>query len=532
MSEINTTIAMAGQDARDVTTLPWLENPSNPLDDAIEDSGNSRRKLRVTPDTAITLAAVWQAVNVLSGDVAQLPLKVYQRTGEGKQPDRSHPTWRLLHRRPSRFHGPFQFKQLMMYRVLLTGNAYAYILRKGDAVEELVPLDNDAVRVDIREGQPVYYWTDSSGSESGPIGPDDMFHLRGAGNDMLCGQSVVSIARESLSVGMSAQKYGEQYFANDATPRLAIEVGERTDKDAAKHMLKVWERRHSGPSNAGRPALLDSGSKLHVFGVSNEDAQFLESREFSRSEVASWFNLPPHKVGDLTRATFSNIEQQSIDYVTNSLRPWLVRWQDECNAKLFSEQEIRTDSHVAEFIVNALLQGDFQSRSEGYSQAIQSGWLSRNEARGFENLNPINGLDEPLAPLNMAPAGSHGDEVDEDTRSVFVDAASTAIGKAYQRVMSHAAKEAANEGRLSAWIHTNQSKEKELISSLVASIFERSKKKGITEKTPDQVADNIWSEVVRSLNEEIESEQPKLKSRVNAKAADCPIKIETFLKEQ
>lgn len=539
------TVAGAGLDVRS------LENPSTPVDAVWDDTPAADMPVRVTPTTAVTMAAVWQAVNVLSGDVAQLPVKIYRRlSGDSKDTDRSHPAWRLLHRRPHRDFGPFQFKQWMMYHALLRGNAYARIRRVGGVSVELVPLEPWTVTPELVSGELVYrYYSADGGSET--YQPGEMLHLRGPGGDVLCGQSVIGIARDSLSVGMAAQRYGERYFANDARPGIAIEVGEKVGPEAAANTLKHWDRRHAGSHNARRTALLDNGSKLHTYSMSNEDAQFLSTREFSRSEVASWFNLPPHKVGDLTRATFSNIEQQSIDYVVYSLMPWLVRWQDECNAKLFTEEEIAADSHFCEFEVAALLRGDFQGRTDGYASAIQSGWMTRNEVRAKENLNPIDGLSEPLSPLNMAPAGEAGDsdpleppeDDDEDggdsrqaLRGVFEWALGQALQRSWQRTLSHAAKAAKTHGDLHTWWTVCAADERAHALGQVAPIMGRAILAGVARKDTradeDSVADAFARDAGAAIARELDAPEGGLKMRLNRLAGQCPLDASNFLEVQ
>lgn len=380
-----------------------LDNPQANVAEVVwDDDGDRETGVVVNAATAKTLAAFWQALNAISGDVAQLPLKVYQRTGAGKDEAIGHPTYRLLHRRPCPELGPFQFKQLMTMRCLSWGNAYAFIERLGGSVAAMWPMESERVTPFRRDGV-LYYTYQTEKGEQQVLDASEVFHLRGPGDDGLAGASVVKLARDSLAVGMQAQKYGARYFANDAKPGIVLEFPEPMKKEAAENILKNWAKRHGGTKNAGKPAFLDSGGKVSSFGVSNDDAQFLQTREFSRSEIASWLNVPPHRVGDMTHATFSNIEQQSIDYVTYSLMPWLVRWQDECNAKLFATNEV--DSYYAEFVVDALLRGDAVSQMTALTQGLAWGVYNHDEVRSMKNLNPIpagNGQ-KHFVPLNMAP---------------------------------------------------------------------------------------------------------------------------------
>lgn len=534
MDALTTTVfAGAGLDAR------AIENPSCPLEP--EDwLPAADWQANITPTTALNLAAVWQATNVLSGDVAQLPVKVFRRRNDGgREADRAHPTWRLLHRQPAEYLGPFQFKQLMMFRALLWGNAYAFIARKSGVPVALRPLEPESVVPEMKAKRLVYKWTDENGNQD-TLDSSDVFHLRGPGGDTLQGQSVITNARDSLAVGRDAQRYGANFFRNNAAPRVALSFPDALDGTAAKNILRHWERRHAGAENAGRAAILDRGGKVELFSMSNEDAQFLETREFSRTEVASWFNLPPHKVGDLTRATFSNIEQQSIDYVTYSLTPWLVRWQDECNAKLFLESEIAADSHYCEFEVNALLRGDAKSRSEFYNNGVMGGWLVRNEVRALENMNALEGLDEPLQPLNMVTPGEAEAEDDEtpppeddsdDLRGLYETLLQIAVERAHRRMISAAARSAGTLGALGAFVDGDLPRQRASAVETLETTVEKGRSLGLLKCSAADIADKLTESVRRALLEELEKPAKGLKERVNSHAATPFVDAAAILSE-
>ena len=512
-----------------------IENPSDPLEP--DDWWNpTPGHERITPETAVNLASVWQAVNVLSGDVAQLPAKVYRRNERGREADRAHPAWRLVHRRPAPHLGPFQFKQLMMMRVLLHGNAYAYIRKQQGIPVALQPLEPSEIVPELINGQHKYVWTGTDGNRQ-VLDRSDIFHLRGPGGDLLAGQSVISIASDSLWVGKAAQKFGGHFFENDATPRIVLHFPEAMSAEAIKNTLKHFESRHSGPAKAGRPAVMDKGGKIQQFSMSNEDAQFLQTREYSRGEVASWFNLPPHKVGDLTRATFSNIEQQSIDYVVYGLMPWLIRWQEECNEKLFSEEEIEADSHYCEFSVTALLRGDSKSRAEFYQSAIAAGWMTPNEARVLENLNEIEGLSEPMRPLNMAPAGGSvdddggdsGDGANDIVRSLYKSLLDIAVERGHRRVVSTACRSAGKPGTLQAFIDGDLARQRDVVREAVRAEVEKSEGLGISVTPADEIADAVVGSIRSALLVELEGPAKGLRDRVNSYAAKPLVDTASFM---
>lgn len=389
-----------------------LDNPANKTDVVWDDESTADRPIRVTPESAQTFAPWWQGLNVIANGVAQLPLKVYQKNDSGRKEADGHASHKVLHRQPNKEMGPFTFKHLLQFWASSWGNGYAYIDRQGTPnVDSLWPIHPEIVTPFRVNGELFYDVVDMKGGRETYFA-SEIFHLRGPGDDGLQGKSVVKLARESLTVGLQAQRYGGQFFRNDAKPGIVIEVPNAVTEETAKNMLKHWERRHGGAHNAARPAFLDNGAKVSQFSMSNEDAQFLETRQFSKSEVAGWLILPPHMVGDLSRATFSNIEQQSIDYVVNSLMPWLIRWQDECNAKLLKPSEIESGSHYAEFIVEARLRGDFLSQMQGFQIGLTCGIYNQDEVRERLNLNRLpNNLGQTFYySQNMTPVGTAREE--------------------------------------------------------------------------------------------------------------------------
>jgi HK97 family phage portal protein len=288
---------------------------------------------------------------------------------------------------------------MLQGHLALRGNAYNQIITnaKGEVVE-LMPLHPDRIRLELLpSGEYRYRFTDRFGTES-VLPRGEVWHLRGLSSDGLMGMSPIELARENLGMALAAQDYGARFFANDAKPTGGwIEFpGSFKDSEAKKVFRESYQQAQSG-ANRGKVLVLENGMKFHEVGVTNKDAQFLELRKFQITDVARLFRVPPHMIGDLDRATFSNIEQQSLEFVMHTMTPWAERWE----ASIESELLLEGDDIEVEFDFANLMRGDAASRASFYQSGIQNGWLTRNEARIAENLNPLDGLDEPLRPLNM-----------------------------------------------------------------------------------------------------------------------------------
>jgi HK97 family phage portal protein len=368
----------------------------------------------ITSESALQLTAVYACVRVLAEGVSTLPFMLY-REGEDGAKDRMRDHWlyRLFARRPNQFQNPMEFREMMQGHLALRGNAYAHIVsnRRGD-VTDLIPMHPDRTTLEmLSDTNWRFRYRQLDGTEL-VLTRGEVFHVRGLSGDGVCGYSPIQCARKALSAGIAAQDYGMRFFLNDARPPGWIEYpGQFKDDEQRRLFRERYQDQQSGP-NRHKVAIFDLGMKFHEVKVSNDDAQFIETRKFSISEIARLFRVPPHMIGDLERATFSNIEQQSLEYVTNTLRPWLVRWEEAIRYTFLEED---TDLNV-EFPVTALLRGDAQARSTYYHNGILDGWMTRNEARVMESLNPLEGLDEPLRPLNMVEENEAEDLPDQTGR--------------------------------------------------------------------------------------------------------------------
>ena len=374
-------------------------------------SGGAKSGAVVTQKTVMGISAVWRAVGIISETIASLPLEVYKTLpGGGSQLDTTHPIHSLVNMEPSQLHTSFCWRQTGQAHLLLSGNFYCQIFRSGPgnitpewlrilAPEDVEPI---TVRGQNTEGfgqtqDGVFY---KIRGQKGVVPSSDIIHIAGLGFDGVKGLSVLSYHRENLGMSISATDYGASFFANGAHLGAVLSVqGSLTDA-AYERLQKQWKAR-GGARNAGSTEILEHGAKYEKVALSPQDAMFLETREFQVSEVARMFGLPPHLLADLRRATFSNIEQQAIEYVTYTIRPWAKRWEQELNRKLFKVSE--RGKYFVRFNLNALLRGDSAARARFYNSMIMSGVFTPDEVRTLENLNPMGGNAAKLQiPRNIA----------------------------------------------------------------------------------------------------------------------------------
>lgn len=361
----------------------------------------------VTPETAMRSAAVLACVRVLAETVAGLPFIVYRRNKTGRERDTSLPIFNLLSSKPNRFQTAFEFREMLMAHCLLRGNGYAQKVYDGAGrLVELVPLNPTRVEPSLTsDGSLVYKLkTDNFGERILP--GEDIFHLKGLATDGILGVSPITYAREAVGLSIAAEEFGGRVFSNDAKPGGILEHPGKLSDEAHKRIKDSWQDAHAGLKNAHKVAVLEEGMKWQRIGISASDTQFIESRKFQIEEIARIFRVPPHLIGHLERATFANIEHQSLEFVQHTLLPWLRRWEQAIASRLMTEGESST--HYCEFLVDGLLRGDIQSRYSAYAVGRQWGWLSADDVRRLENMEPLpedTGKDY-LVPLNMIPAGT------------------------------------------------------------------------------------------------------------------------------
>ena len=457
-----------------------VEDPRTPLASAIENlmefygSGPTTSGQRVNATTALQLTAVFACVRVLAESVASVPLVIYRRKGSGKERAPEHPAYNVLHDRANTEQSSFMWRETIMGHLALRGNTYSE--KEYDGAGRLVglwPITPDRVSVERKNG--VKQFQIDGGQKT--LTAEQILHIPGLGYDGLVGYSPITVAREAISLGLAAQEHGARFFSNGATTSGALEHPGRIGPDAIKNLRASFTERHVGSSNAHKPIILEEGMKWHQLSVSNVDSQFLETRKFQISEIARVFRIPPHLIGDLDRATFSNIEQQSIDFVVHTLRPWLVRIEQALNWELFDEGERK--EYFCEFNVDGLLRGDSAARSSFYTSLFNIGVLSVNDIREKENMNPVDDGDKRFVPMNMTSLDKAGeesvapkpklvpDDEDEDDRSIaaFAPMVRDVLERALFREAT-AAKRAAKRGAdgFRSWISDYQSEQAEYLT--------------------------------------------------------------------
>ena len=348
--------------------------------------GTSGSGKSVTAQTAIQLSTVYACVRVISETVASLPLGVYEATDDGNLKAGDHPLYHLLHDEPNAEMTSFVFREVMLAHLLLYGNSYSQIIRSGkNTVVGLYPLLPDHMDVDRdSKGNLTYTYTTSDG-KTVVIKPQDILHIPGLGFDGIIGYSPIALEKNAIGLGIASEEYGSKFFSNGARPS-GILTHPNTVKNP-KAVRESWNSAYGGSSNSNRVAILEEGMTFTPLSIPNNEAQFLETRKFQVDEICRIFRVPPHLVGNLEHATFSNIEHQSIDFAVHTIRPWLVRIEQSMNRALFTDQE--TGRFYVQFNIDGLMRGDYKSRMEGYAIARQNGWMSANDIRALENQNPI-----------------------------------------------------------------------------------------------------------------------------------------------
>lgn len=367
----------------------------------------------VNETTALNYSAFWAAVSLISSDVASLPLILYKRTQNGGKERYTDPKlYRILHDEPNPEMTSFVFRETLQGHVLTWGNAYAEIERSlDDRVKALWPLSPDRVSP-FREGSTLRYRVSQGpGKPDAVFEPRNILHIPGLGYDGTCGYSVVAKARESLGLGIAAERFGASFYGNGSTMGGVFEHPGRMSPAAQKNFREATEARHQGVDRAHRFLVVEEGMKFQKLGIPPDEAQFLETRKFQVEEIARWFKLPPHKIGAMEHATFSNIEHQNLEYYKSCLLGWLRRWEQELNRKLIAPME--RNIQFAEHLVDGFLRADIATRYAAYAIGRNGGWLNADDIRRMENLNPLPGGQGEiyLVPMNMVPADMVGDVV-------------------------------------------------------------------------------------------------------------------------
>lgn len=356
--------------------------------------GPSASGKTVNEFTAMQMTAVYACVRILAETLVALPLQLYRYTPGGKERVYDHPLYHLLHDEPNPEMTSFIFRETLMSHLLIWGNAYAQIIRdRLGRVQGLYPLRPDKMTVCRDERGKIFYLYTKTGDENPNIKPygqvnlqkEEVLHIPVLGFDGLVGYSPIAMARNAVDMTMACEEYGASFFANGASPSGVLEHPGVLE-DPAK-VRDSWNAVYRGTSNAHKVAVLEEGMKYQQIGIPPEEAQFLETRKLQLDEIARLYRIPPHMIGDLEKSSFNNIEQQSMEFVKYTLDPWVIRWEQAMQKALFLPEEKK--QYFLKFNVNGLMRGDYESRVTGYSIGRQNGWLSANDIREMEDMNPV-----------------------------------------------------------------------------------------------------------------------------------------------
>ncbi len=443
--------------ARRFTTLPGLENPRIPLHDfdRYEDGygGHTLAGTTVNRNSVLANSAVWRGFNLISGDIARTPLLTYHKSeSDGRTLAVSHPLYSVLRWKPNNDMTAFTWLQMSVYRAIGDGNSYTFIERNSaGSVIGLWPLDPSST-YPVRINKELSYVTrDTESAIPKSLGASDVLHFKGFGYDGMVGYSLYDKLKEVFGLGIATRAYSAAFFGNSASPHVVIEYPGKLEKDVLKYLIDQWEARHRGPHKAWRPGLIQDGMKLHTMTTDAEKAQLIESMKFSLVDASNIFGVPPHKLGDSTRAGYNSLEQENESY-RECLDPWYVMIEQELRDKLLTESEKAGDSVEIEFNRAILVRTDTAARTARHAAALQNRWMTPNEAREEDGLNPS---DEPEADKLGGSLGRKDGEYQEkddvaenSARRLIADSVRYAI----RRVETDAARAAKTEKTYLEWL--------------------------------------------------------------------------------
>ncbi|WP_049384886.1 phage portal protein [Haemophilus parainfluenzae] len=380
-----------------------LENPAVPLsaESAYEEIFGMQPTKSVSPDLAMKLSAVYACVYVLSSSVAQLPLHVKCKSGDKVETVKDHPAYYLLHDSPNAWQTSYKLREYAQSSVLLYGNAYIHIVRNQNG--EVVSLESlEPWKVQLLKNGSRYVYGYYGDDKTMSLSPDDVLHIKSLGPSIKTGKSVIQTHAETIGLGLDARKFASGFFGGNARPAGILSVKTPLNSNAWENFKKMWQTAQEKlRSEENKTILLPAELDYKALTVSPVDTELLSMMKLNRSEIAGIFNVPAHMINDLEKATFSNISEQTIQFIRFSVMPWVVNWEQELNRKIFTEAE-RKAGYFVKFNLAGIMRGTAGERATFYHAAITDGWMSRNEARQLEDMNPVDGLDEMLVSVNAA----------------------------------------------------------------------------------------------------------------------------------
>ena len=375
----------------------------------------------VNEQTAMQILTVYACVRVIAETIASLPMNVYEVDKSGaKKIAANHPLQYLLHDAPNEEMTSFTWREQMLTQLLIHGNSYSQIVRNAKTdIVSIYPLLSANMTVDRADDGELTYEYQTSDGETVMLDPYEVLHIPGLGFDGVMGYSPIALMKSSLGLAIAAEEYGSAFFKNGATPGgVLMHPNRPKDLQAVRDS---WNKAYGGSANSGKVAILYEGMKFERIALPNNEAQFLETRKFETEEICRMYRVPPHMVCDLSHATFSNIEHSSIDFAVHTIRPWLVRIEQAVNRALLTEREpgkpAKSGKYFVKINIDGLMRGDYKSRQEGYAIARQNGWMSADDIRELEDMNPIgeeNGGNLYLVNGNMVPIVKAGEQIQPD----------------------------------------------------------------------------------------------------------------------
>jgi len=409
-------------ETRALPTQFFYDNPLPPIDWTFA----SLDKMADTPEQCMAVAAFHACVRAIAEGVASLPWLLYRKTKDGNVVATSHPYYRLLHDRPNEYQTSYEFREQMVFNAAVHGNAYA--LKRYDSrgfVSQLVPIHPTFIDCKtLQNGEVVFDYFDPNG-QKGRLTADDLIHVRYLSDNGLFGMSPVRLIRDVVTLAREMDTYATRFWANDAKPGVILETSQPIPEEAMRALRTQWQKMHQGPANAGRTAILPNGMSVKTLtGSTAEQAEMLELRTFVVQEIARAFRVPPSIIGELSHATYANVEQEALAFVQNTLTPWCCRLESAIDRGLLSD----APKYTNQLDVRGMLRGDTAARSAYYVAGLNNGWLAINEVRRLEDMPPFDNpaANEPfIAANNMQPLSEYGTEADSETGETAPDESET-----------------------------------------------------------------------------------------------------------
>src|SRR5690625_3635538 len=383
--------------AKNKSNTTDLKNPSPWFLKMFGNESSSGEK--VTVNSALGVPTVYRCVNIKANAVSMLPLQSFKRTSKGRERERKHIVSHLLEIRPNPYQGPFKFKHLIETHRNTWGNAYVNVDWGADGRPKALWLLNPSVTepiIDVKTNM-LWYVTTLPNGKQVKIAYYDIVHLTALTTDGIKGKPPIQVAREAIGSSQAAQKFKGKFYKHGASNSGLLKVPGMLNSEAKEVIRDEWEKANTGLNNAQRIAILDAGLEFQNISMPLRDAQFIESMAFDKVEIATMFDIPPHMVGDLERATHSNIEQENLSFLQNAINPILVQFQEEFRDRLFTEKEY---DYYLNFNLDMILRADTKTRGEFYKLMLETGVYSINEVREFEERNAIEGGDSHRVSLN------------------------------------------------------------------------------------------------------------------------------------